>query len=302
MIYENELWHSFLLRSQIMYNLSNFRNIISSHGALRYDAFPRLELIDIYKLYNFQDLYDILSTKNGYILTSSIVSLSSGVYGYFNAIEEANQNKFHITNSYPLVNISKIRYCHKCIFEDIHSKGVGYLRHRWLFESKCAVHNTCLYEVCFNSYFDAVEGLSGLIISGINPHGHCSLVVDIHNPFKNTVYLLPCARNYIIKWISGNKTMLVYFLCDLFKCKSHSSLSKVIESRIMHGSYISAVFRMLSEVDFCDFNSFINDFFEDVSYSSIGLSNFSVNVNFLRLRNADCKSCQLDGKYSCPHF
>lgn len=34
MVYENELWHSFLLRSQIMYNLSNCRNIISKHGAL----------------------------------------------------------------------------------------------------------------------------------------------------------------------------------------------------------------------------------------------------------------------------
>ncbi|WP_308733647.1 hypothetical protein, partial [Escherichia coli] len=48
MVYENELWHSFLLRSQIMYNLSNCRNIISKHGALRYDAFPRFELIDMY--------------------------------------------------------------------------------------------------------------------------------------------------------------------------------------------------------------------------------------------------------------
>lgn len=38
MVYENELWHSFLLRSQIMYNLSNCRNIISKHGALRYEG------------------------------------------------------------------------------------------------------------------------------------------------------------------------------------------------------------------------------------------------------------------------
>ncbi|MCU3616018.1 hypothetical protein N8V88_23605, partial [Enterobacter hormaechei subsp. oharae] len=140
MVYENELWHSFLLRSQIMYNLSNCRNIISKHGELRYDAFPRLELIDMYKLHSLQDIYDILATRNGYILTSNIVSLSSGVYGYFNAVEEACRNNLHITNSYPLVNISKIRYCHKCIIEDIHSKGIGYLRHRWLFVSKCAVH------------------------------------------------------------------------------------------------------------------------------------------------------------------
>ena len=119
MVYENELWHSFLLRSQIMYNLSNCRNIISKHGELRYDAFPRLELIDMYKLHSLQDIYDILATRNGYILTSNIVSLSSGVYGYFNAVEDACRNNLHITNSYPLVNISKIRYCHKCIIEDI---------------------------------------------------------------------------------------------------------------------------------------------------------------------------------------
>ncbi|MDV0395396.1 hypothetical protein RVQ64_18605, partial [Enterobacter roggenkampii] len=65
MVYENELWHSFLLRSQIMYNLSNCRNIISKHGALRYDAFPRFELIDMYKLHSLQDIYDILATRNG---------------------------------------------------------------------------------------------------------------------------------------------------------------------------------------------------------------------------------------------
>ncbi len=110
MVYENELWHSFLLRSQIMYNLSNCRNIISKHGALRYDAFPRFELIDMYKLHSLQDIYDILATRNGYILTSNIVSLSSGVYGYFNAVEDACRKNFHITNSYPLVNISNIRY------------------------------------------------------------------------------------------------------------------------------------------------------------------------------------------------
>ena len=56
MVYENELWHSFLLRSQIMYNLSNCRNIISKHGELRYDAFPRLELIDMYKLHSLHDI------------------------------------------------------------------------------------------------------------------------------------------------------------------------------------------------------------------------------------------------------
>ncbi|MQH70438.1 hypothetical protein EI049_27050, partial [Escherichia coli] len=111
------------------------------------------------------------------------VSLSSGVYGYFNAVEDACRKNFHITNSYPLVNISNIRYCHKCIVEDIHSKGIGYLRHRWLFESKCAVHSTSLYEVCFDNYLNAVKGLSDLIISGINPHGYCSLVVDVSNPF-----------------------------------------------------------------------------------------------------------------------
>ncbi|VCV37405.1 hypothetical protein BANRA_00707 [Escherichia coli] len=44
--------------------------------------------------------------------------------------------------------------------------------------------------------------------------------------------------------------MLIYFLFDLFKCKSHSSLSKVIEVKIMHDRYISAVFKMLSEVNF----------------------------------------------------
>ena len=65
MVYENELWHSFLLRSQIMYNLSNCRNIISKHGALRYDAFPRFELIDMYKLHSLQDIYDILATREG---------------------------------------------------------------------------------------------------------------------------------------------------------------------------------------------------------------------------------------------
>lgn len=95
MVYENELWHSFLLRSQIMYNLSNCRNIISKHGALRYDAFPRFELIDMYKLHSLQDIYDILATRNGYILTSNIVSLSSGVYGYFNAVEDACEKFSH---------------------------------------------------------------------------------------------------------------------------------------------------------------------------------------------------------------
>ncbi|MCU2364496.1 hypothetical protein N8Q21_25540, partial [Enterobacter hormaechei subsp. xiangfangensis] len=44
------------------------------------------------------------------------------------------------------------------------------------FESKCAVHSTSLYEVCFDNYLNAVKGLSDLIISGINPHGYCSLV------------------------------------------------------------------------------------------------------------------------------
>ncbi|EPN8911694.1 hypothetical protein ACT4FR_003940 [Escherichia coli] len=302
MVYENELWHSFLLRSQIMYNLSNCRNIISKHGALRYDAFPRFELIDMYKLHSLQDIYDILATRNGYILTSNIVSLSSGVYGYFNAVEDACRKNFHITNSYPLVNISNIRYCHKCIVEDIHSKGIGYLRHRWLFESKCAVHSTSLYEVCFDNYLNAVKGLSDLIISGINPHGYCSLVVDVSNPFKNPVYILPCARNKILKWISDNKNMLIYFLFDLFKCKSHSSLPKVIEVKIMHDRYISAVFKMLSEVNFCNFNSFISDIFEDVSYASIGLDDYSVNVHFLRLRAADCKFCQLNGKYFCSLY
>ena len=285
-----------------MYNLSNCRNIISKHGELRYDAFPRLELIDMYKLHSLQDIYDILATRNGYILTSNIVSLSSGVYGYFNAVEDACRNNLHITNSYPLVNISKIRYCHKCIIEDIYSKGIGYLRHRWLFESRCAAHSTCLYEVCFDNYLDAVKGLSDLIISGINPHGYCSLVVDISNPFKIPVYLLPCARDKILKWISDNKSELVYFLFDLFKCKSHSSLLKVIEVRIMHGSYISAVFRILSEVNFCNFNSFITDLFEDVSYASVGLDDYSVNVDFLRLRAVDCKFCQFNGKNFCSLF
>jgi len=96
--------------------------------------------------------------------------------------------------------------------------------------------------------------------------------------------------------------MLIYFLFDLFKCKSHSSLSKVIEVKIMHDRYISAVFKMLSEVNFCDFNSFISDIFEDVSYASIGLDDYSVNVHFLRLRAADCKFCQLNGKYFCSLY
>ncbi|WP_241161067.1 hypothetical protein [Escherichia coli] len=256
----------------------------------------------MYKLHSLQDIYDILATRNGYILTSNIVSLSSGVYGYFNAVEDACRNNLHITNSYPLVNISKIHYCHKCIIEDIHSKGIGYLRHRWLFESKCAAHSTCLYEVCFDNYLDAVKGLSDLIISGINPHGYCSLVVDISNPFKTPVYLLPCARDKILKWISDNKNELVYFLFDLFKSKSHSSLLKVIEVRIMHSSYISAVFRILSEVNFCNFNSFITDLFEDVSYASVGLDDYSVNVDFLRLKAADCKFCRFNGKNFCSLF
>ncbi len=31
MVYENELWHSFLLRSQIMYNLSNCRVMLPTY-------------------------------------------------------------------------------------------------------------------------------------------------------------------------------------------------------------------------------------------------------------------------------
>ncbi|EEX1007596.1 hypothetical protein D3981_005686, partial [Escherichia coli] len=165
----------------------------------------------MYKLYNLQDLYDVLATKNGYVLTSNIIYLSSGVYGYFNAIEDAYRKKFRIINSYPLVNISKIRYCQKCILEDVHYKGVGYLRHRWLFESKCDIHCSCLYEVCFDDYTSAVKGLVDLIISGINPRGYYSLVIDISNPFKNPMFLLPCAENKIIKWVVENKNKLAYF-------------------------------------------------------------------------------------------
>ncbi|WP_261289469.1 hypothetical protein, partial [Escherichia coli] len=77
---------------------------------------------------------------------------------------------------------------------------------------------------------------------------------------------------------------------------------KVIEVKIMHDRYISAVFKMLSEVNFCNFNSFISDIFEDVSYASIGLDDYSVNVHFLRLRAADCKFCQLNGKYFCSLY
>ncbi len=72
------------------------------------------------------------ATRNGYILTSNIVSLSSGAYGILTLLKMPRRKNFHITNSYPLVNISNIRYCHKCIVEDIHPKGIGYLRHRWL--------------------------------------------------------------------------------------------------------------------------------------------------------------------------
>ena len=70
----------------------------------------------------------------------------------------------------------------------------------------------------------------------------------------------------------------------------------------MHGSYISVVFRILSEVNFCNFNSFITDLFEDVSYASVGLDDYSVNVDFLRLRAVDCKFCQFNGKNFCSLF
>ncbi len=105
MIYENELWHSFLLRTQIIYNIQNYRNIISAHGALRYDAYPRPELINVYKLHRTQDLYDILTTVNGFILTSRMIYSPYGVYSYFDAMEDAHNKGFNIINTYPVVNI-----------------------------------------------------------------------------------------------------------------------------------------------------------------------------------------------------
>ncbi len=83
-----------------MYNLST---AISKHGALRYDAFPRFELpIDMYKMYSLQDIYDILATRNGYILTSKYSRYLLWCLRYFNAVEDACRKNFHITNSYPL--------------------------------------------------------------------------------------------------------------------------------------------------------------------------------------------------------
>ncbi|MCM7307546.1 hypothetical protein M8Q10_03135, partial [Enterobacter cloacae] len=34
----------------------------------------------------------------------------------------------------------------------------------------------------------------------------------------------------------------------------------------------------------------------------LGLDDYSVNVHFLRLRAADCKFCQLNGKYFCSLY
>ncbi len=50
MVYENELWHSFLLaftdNVYITYPIAGTYQSM----ALRYDAFPRFELIDMYKI------------------------------------------------------------------------------------------------------------------------------------------------------------------------------------------------------------------------------------------------------------
>ncbi|MWT73275.1 hypothetical protein [Escherichia coli] len=302
MIYENELWHSFLFRTQIIYNISNYRNIISAHGALRYDAFPKLELIDVYKSHINQELYDALATVNGYILTSSARYFRNGVYTYFDTMEYAYNNGFLIRNSYPMVNISRIRYCYSCIREDICTKGVGYIRHKWLFESKCCHHNHTLYEFCFNNYSDTVKGLSELIVSGVNPSGYYSLIVDICNPFETPVYLLPCSYGRFRMWILENKVELAHFLYDFFKKKSYSSLKCTIDVKIMQGAYLSAVARMLSEVDFCNFNDFIKNEFVHTSYASEGLPIFSLNINFLKLKGRVCGDCKKFIDRVCPLF
>ena len=67
-----------------------------------------------------------------------------------------------------------------CVFraplrEDIHSKALVICVVDGCLNLNVAVHSTSLYEVCFDNYLNAVKGLSDLIISGINPHGYCSL-------------------------------------------------------------------------------------------------------------------------------
>lgn len=302
MVYENELWYSFFLCLQIMYNLFNCRNIILKYGVLRYDVFFCFELIDMYKLYSLQDIYDIFVIRNGYILIFNIVLLFFGVYGYFNVVEDVCWKNFYIINLYLLVNILNICYCYKCIVEDIYFKGIGYLCYRWLFEFKCVVYSISLYEVCFDNYLNVVKGFSDLIISGINFYGYCFFVVDVLNFFKNLVYILLCVCNKILKWILDNKNMLIYFFFDFFKCKLYLSLFKVIEVKIMYDRYIFVVFKMLSEVNFCNFNLFIFDIFEDVNYVFIGFDDYFVNVYFFRLRVVDCKFCQLNGKYFCLFY
>ncbi|MFB0713728.1 hypothetical protein ACEU59_21585 [Buttiauxella noackiae] len=306
MIFEDELLHSFLFRTQKVFGFSDFRNIISNEGLLRFDVFPLAEMLELYRCFDQQSLFDVISRKGTPLINRGIIHTPKKVVSEFFIIRmQTPEYKRHkLRNLKSKYNIPSVNFCASCLLDDVREIGVGFIRHSWVHQRYCSRHNTPMYGKVLNDYKDTVRFVTA-IISGEIPSdtfqyqpNHLSEVVDEALNYE-PIFLMPCVFSRIQPWVEENKKEIAEKLYHSFGFKAAYIFLPRIQYIISNELLLNHLFITLISEDVAEFNLFLKERFKVKSMEFQCQTHGMFDACVMKTLEHSCLGCLHEKKYDC---
>ncbi|EML0424464.1 hypothetical protein V9656_001680 [Vibrio parahaemolyticus] len=288
----DESAHSFILRHHMVYGIADVSNVVCKFGYWVKRPGVLRETLHLYQHYGERDLFRLA-------MNSSAVDHSRSIFGNpYRVLFELKDIFYSGRNSSQESGFHKIKFCSKCIVEQIKGIGFGYFKSNWLHQEFCAIHKQTLRTLDYplKEPYDALQKvLSGRLSCKIQE----SKINNYHEELESiklSVKAAPCLAEAFQGWIRKrfylldekvaeecgvrcSRQILSWFLYD-------DGRFRTVNVRLL-GVVLTAI-RNLHSSKYCEF---IQDNSDTIMVSCGVKSHGSISVPYLIHKDRDCQKC-----------
>jgi hypothetical protein len=308
-IEHGETIYSFAFRMHSAFGINRFSNIINSDG--EWTKYPKASKNTefLYKPYGDRALLKLIN-NSGFGLRKYEVygspTLHLDVLGMFFGLRQ----NFRSNHSFS----KKIRYCEKCIKDQVTEFGTGFFIKEWQIKSKCLLHNNQLKQIESTNLSQTKEAIF-LILKGISPDKIVRDVIGYDHANDEQVFtnkpiypFAQCLKGLFESWIENNLICLS---------------DKVVKQVQIHKSYLSnAEYKQSREFEYlCSTGKYKQVIYEDVmtgNYESLEklLSKHTIKIKVFsglfekrslfgfmyKSKKEDCMRCEMNPTNGLPNY
>lgn len=306
-IFEDELLHSFLFRTQKVFGFSDFRNVISNAGLLRFDIFPLAEMLELYRCFDQQSLYDVISRTGTYLVNRRSFNTPKDTVLKFFVIhmQTPEYKRNQLRNLKSKYNFPSVNFCVSCLAEDVREKGVGYIRYSWIRQVFCPRHKICLHNKIFSNYSDTVVFFNDITSGKIpsytfqNPTDHlnCAAEVLSHTP----VFLMPCVFSKLKPWVETNKKEIAKKAYHSFGFKSAYVFLPGVQYIMGNDLLMNHLYITLINENIAGFYFFLKENFEVTSMKFQDKTHGFFDACVMKTIKHSCQVCVHTKKDDCTN-